>query len=586
MTLQTCNDFLKSEDGFPENWINCYSFGAPATMSDSISKIQIRINSVVNTLFTHLNSSLITGEYINVESTKEHLENISKTIEAVPSSLELNGSPSDIQHKLSEELLFHFANPINSVLKDYRAFIHSLKRNLTILPEEQSVLFEGLSVEQFFSFNKNNIVVDTQKLSRVFMINLALAKIDHNLSVKKEILNQLILLRTELVQTVGNSRETLDKIIIDKCNYLIKKILYRFEEDAKNYLYAYDFEDKVLKVDGLEINYYKEFDEITSGHYELRSSNASMRKEWLNSVYTKITKGECLTYQDYHVATKEYKDSSKNLMQLKNLKEKFRKLYKQKREESSSISLFDKKALNISYNYILNNYFSLYLELGKDKVGVEEAEKKYERIKQVQEETGIKNYFPCMKFCHFLTKRLDILVKTPDIDCEYIRSIINRLENTLKDFYNNFEICKDRNFLSFQLPNEECIIKVEGHSVFLSSSFVLPLNYEKIQRELKELTSKLEKYKILLEVHLNLQFEKSAIKDLRENIEKNDRRSIEILGIFAAVVLFTSSSVQIFSINGVTFRDALKFMLCYSYSLTLFIFLIWLITRENIVSPP
>ena len=170
------------------------------------------------------------------------------------------------------------------------------------------------------------------------------------------------------------------------------------------------------------------------------------------------------------------------------------------------------------------------------------------------------------------------------MDCNVVKPYIIKLEVSLRDSYENYEWCKDKNFLSFQLPANECKIKYAEYNIFLSSSFVLPINYEKILRELTELSRKLEKYKTLFEVHENLKSEKTIIKELRENIEKNDRRSIEILGIFAAIVLFTSSSVQIFSIKGVDFKQALKFMLCYSYSLTLFIFLIWLITRENIKS--
>ena len=80
-------------------------------------------------------------------------------------------------------------------------------------------------------------------------------------------------------------------------------------------------------------------------------------------------------------------------------------------------------------------------------------------------------------------------------------------------------------------------------------------------------------------------FKKSKPRiDIKNRMEKADRRSIEILGIFAAIVLFSAGGIQIFRFENITIVDAFKFMLCFSYSLVLFIFLIWLITRENIRS--
>lgn len=583
MSINDCTAILDSSEGFPSDWISSYSFNTELEIQNSSTGIFSRINSISNLLYDKLNLSILTGEYLEIEKVKTELDLLSQKISAIPLTIELDQTKIDLQNQIASNLLFHLVNPLKNSIKDYKIFINALNRNLKY--SEQSVLFESLSNSQIFSFNINEHLFDSSKLSKVFAYNLRIAKIDHNLCVKKEILNELLLLKNEFEKTISNSLKVIDKILIDKCNYLIKKILYRFQEDSKNYLYAFDFEDKEIHPEDIKIEYYDEFDIITQGHYEKTTNHAQTRRKWLEQVYNKIENNETLCFKDYHIAIKEYKDETKNLHQLENLNKKFKELYKLKIENKNNTT-FNRRSLQVTYNYMLNNEFSFMLN--SNEVTYDNILEKYKEICNLQSTSRIKNYFPTIRFASYLTLKIDLLFKEAPVKSNIIRPFIEKLERVLKDAYVNYEWCKDKNFLSFQLPFDECTLKKNidtvDYNFFLSSSFVLPLNYEKIKEELKELSRRLEKFKTLLEVHDNLQSEKNSIIELRENIKKNDRRSIEILGIFSAIVLFTSSSVQIFSIDGITFKDGLKFMLCYSFSLTLFIFLIWLITRENITS--
>ena len=583
MALNECIEALKSTDGFPENWINQFSFGTDTEQKASIPAIYSRTNLISNLLYDKLNYSILSGEYLDSDTTDKALDEVLKYIENIPPSIELPEALSFLQNQLSSALLFNFVNPFKTSIRDYKSFIHKLNRTLKF--NEHALLFDAVSLNQTFSLNFSNDFLDAAKLSRVFVYNIRLATIDHNLSVKKEILNELILIKNELEKTLSNSQNIFDKVLIDKCNYLIKKILYRFKEDSKNYLYAFDFVDKELNPYEIEITFYKEFDEITEGHYEINHNHSNQRKKWIEDVYVKKENKNILNFKDYHVAIKEYKDGTKNLAQVENLNSTFKQLYSNEIDKSTN-NQFDKRALHTTCNYMANNEFSFLI--GQNETLFSVVVDKYKEIKNLQVETRIKNYFPCVKYTYYLSNKIDTYFKSPGVTSDEVKPFINKFESAIKDCYENYEWCKDKNFLAFQLPSEECKIKYKNneteYSFFLSSSFVLPLNYEKILGELKEFSRKLEKYKTLFEVHENLKAEKSSIKELRENIEKSDRRSIEILGIFAAVVLFTSSSVQIFSIKDIHFKDALKFMLCFSYSLTLFISLIWLITRENIKS--
>ncbi len=580
--ITDCISILENKDGFPENWIKDFSFKSETISNSSISKIYGRANSISYSIYEKFNLSILNGEYLSIEETSKQLDQLLKIIDLIPSYVELDTELIETQNQIADILLFGFVQPLKTSIRAYKSFLHRLNRSLKY--NEHSILFEVLSTSQSDNFNENRYL-DTLKLSNTFHLNVKLASIDHNLSVKKEILNELILIKSELVKSVHNSNNKFESVILDKCNFLIKKVLYRFQEDSQNYLYAFDFEDKELEIDDLVINYFNNFDLVTKAHYEKITNHGSQRKKWLEKVYEKTRTKTPLNYKDFHVSVKEYKDGTRNLSQLENLYRNFRTIYDNQLSQQTT-SLFDQRALHITCNYMFNNYFSFLLS--EDGVEFDKIESKYKEIRTLQSETKIRNYFPCIKYTEYLGKKIDWLFKQAEVETIKVNSFITKFELALKESYENYEWCLDKNFLAFQLPSDECKINCTLEDIklnlFLSSSFVLPINYEIVMRDLKEFSRKLEKYKTLLEVHENLIHEKLIIKDIRESIERNDRRSVEILGIFSAVVLFTSSSVQIFSIKDVHFKDALKFMLCFSYSLTLFVFLVWLITRENIKS--
>jgi hypothetical protein len=581
MILEECISALNSVDSFGDNWLLAYDFTNEAAAQSSSIVIYSKANNVVQQFYEKLNLSILNGEYIDIETSVSYLDRITLLIDAIPQSIELPEGLQPIQNQLSSNLLFNFVNPIKNSIRDYKSFLHGLKRDLRY--SENALLFEAVSINQAFSFAQPQFPFDSAKLNHLLNLNIKLAKADHSLSVKKDVLNDLIFIKNDLERNSSNVLKPIENILSDKCNFLLKKILYRFQEDSKNYLYAFDFEDKELQPEDLHIVCYTEFDKIMVAHYEKTTNHASQRKKWLEDVYEKMGDGGTLNFKDYHVAIKEYKDEIKNSAQVENLNEKFREHYS-KQAANTLINPFDKRALHITANYMLNNEFSFILD--QPDANFNTIETKYKEIKNLQAQTRIKNFFPYIKFAGYLDRKIELQFKLTDVDCDKVRPVIEKFENAVKDSYKAYEWCKEKNFIAFQPPTEECKVTYahEGitYSLFIASSFVLPLNYEKILIELNEFTRKLEKFKTLLEVHENLKSEKAIIIELRENIEKNDRRSIEILGIFSAIVLFASSSVQIFSIKDIHFRDALKFMLCFSYSLTVFIFLVWLITRENI----
>jgi hypothetical protein len=586
MLLSECKDYILSTNAFPQNWINNYSFSTEDEIDSSFANILLRINNVTDKTFEKLNISIISGDYIHIDNSiniiQELLliiEELSQEIEITNFNIELLDKIQDVNNQINETYLEGFIITVRHSLKEYKRFLNNLNRKYK--DNSKSVFIETLK-----SFpNKNNFYLKPFLLLRNnFLLNLKLANIDHNLSVKSETLTNLLKIKFEFDNKYQISKSVYDKILVDKCNFLIKKLTYRYNEDSTNYYYSFDYDEVV---NDFEIEFYIQFDKLLGVHYEKRNNHQSERELLLNDVYNKIDKNLTLNLIDYHILIKQYKDNKKSFRQLERSRVDFQKLYDSKVSNITNVLTFDKSAYRISINYIINNEFSLFLDDSDSTL--EDVHQKYIKIKDLQESTQVFNYFPCFKYSNYLIAILDKEFKKPNLDTNELQPILKKLNLVVQDAHENFVWSQNKNLLAFQLSEEECKFDfpldedgLESIKIFLSSSFILPLNFDKIKIELKELNRKVEKFNTLFEVHENLMVEKQSILELRDKIQSSDKRSVEILGVFSAIIIFSSSSIEIFSAENITFKNGITFMLTFSYCLILFISLIWIITREKI----
>lgn len=568
MHLEGCVEYLKSEAGFQEGWLDSYDFSSPESAEESNKEIYGRFESSSITIYEKLNYSILAGEFVESENFRNSLKQLKDTISSVQSAIDI---PSELD--LQDYIYNRFTRPLYKSLNEMVIMLQRFERQISVFGNDE-VLFDAVTAQDFH----NDIPSDDRM--RVLSLNLKICEIDRNLSINKKQLGELLIARQELDNFKSKLGLSYISVIYDKCNYLIRKVLYRFEQDNKtSYLYAFDFQDKELKVEDAKPGCFDFFDSITKKHYSIGSQDYSSSE--IEAIYDKNRRSIELTCMEYHHLAKVYKDNNHNDRQLSNLCESFEGKYK-KHLGSDTITQFDKKAYYNIRNYLLNNNYSIYVENHQE--DIVEVESKLFEIKQIQQETWVNNYFPYYKFCYYLDKEIQLLFDKIDFDLETGKKLIEKFEENIKEVYIAYEWCRDRNFMAFQLPKQECSFFHEelGFDLFLSSSFVLPINYVKLEIEIKEFTRKLSKYTTLYEMHLHLKKEKEKITELKTDVEKAERNSIQILGIFSAIVLFSSANIQIFSIEGMTPDYAIKFMLAFGYALVLFIFLIWLISRDNI----
>ena len=574
MYIDKCIDFLQSDNNFKDDWLLEFNF--IEKKDDSIKDFIGKINESFNFVIENLNYSILSGEYVRIKDFKEKLDELFSSISNIQSSIEIEEN-EEVNLELTSIFVENFMIPYNLINRSMDRLLHTVNKKIT--NQSGRWLF---SAEKSHNNFHNNFQLSGQikELLTITLKNIRVAIIDLDFAIDEKILSSFIIDKKEL-EEISTDYKFL-KILKDKYNYLIRKILYRIQQDKKySYQYAFDYQDKELKIKEIPSGYFECFDSITKKHYIDLENNYTESE--INLIKEKVNTNSDLKFIDIHHLTKVYKDKHSSHKLVSSLVEKFNTKYTTEINKEV-ISLFDKSALVIMKNYMLNNEFSIFLE--NKKITLDEIDEKLESIKSIQHETSIRNYFPFLKYSLFLVDRLNSEFKQKEFNYSQVCLLKEKFSEILKETYDCLEWCKDRNFLAFQLPSEECVQEVQFENgsinLFLSTSFVLPINYEKLQLELSELTRKEAKFQTLVEVNENLEVQKKSIYKLRESVEKNDRRSIEILGIFSAIVLFSSGSIQIFSIENLTMNDALTFMLVFAYSLVLFIFLIWLITRENI----
>lgn len=411
--------------------------------------------------------SIISGEYIDNVEFGGKINEVKSLVSSIQSSIDIPKNEeealinpkdteeeilitdNDVETTISSEFLSSFAIPLSRSLKEITFMLSRYERKSS-LSNSSIILFDAVSTRD--AHTEFKIKEDIILLSRILLYNIKLAEIDRDLSVNKKQLGELLLIKQGLDKSENSSPYV--SILKDKCNYLIRKVLYRFKQDSKtSYLYAFDYQDKELTIEDVSSGCFSYFDKITKKHYSIDDNDFNNHE--INEIHEKIRLSKTLSCLDYHHLAKVYKDKNKNSTQVKNLVDNYIEKYNQE-ISSEFISKFDIKSYYIMKNYMYNNRFSILIETNS--IEINDVEILLSEIEQIQLETGIKNYFPYFKFCNYLDKILQTHFNNKSINYDEVEKLIRKFELRLKDAYLNYEWCKDSNFMAFQLTKKECCI--------------------------------------------------------------------------------------------------------------------------------
>jgi hypothetical protein len=531
------------------------------------------LNPATTKIYKELNFSVISGECIQDLSSATALISQIETFITSLANFDVAGYPGMTlfsQQVFSES----FLQPLRRSLRQYNALISVVNRRISH-QAGSSMIFHEI-VELPIPSDKVSVA---GTLAELFYVNVNISEIDHRLSYNKSTFKRLLLFQNQLTNLSLPSAEL--ELITAKCGFLLYKLSFRLQQSKKRFDYGIDFNYSTVQL--TEIPQFAAYNDIIKGHYD-KGMNPPGFDSRANAAQTKYgVPANILNLDDYHALIKKYKDAEPDISRLLALKNKYEAWYNQ--VTNQAISPFDKRAYDIGFCYIENNLFSL--ELDQKKVNLENWENKLESYTNRATTLNNSNFFPYYKIIDkFLGPEIKRQFKQNDEKgLTVIKELLLKYDDNLKLLILNTGICEETEYIAFQADYNAAttnFIDSQGtsHKCFVSSAFVLPLEYSKFKEELETYRAELTKFRTMYDIQRLLQKDHKAIQKVKEEIDKTDKRHIEILSIFAALVMFVSSEIQIFS-KIVYMRDAVTFTLFFAFSLGLFVLMIWFITRPK-----
>lgn len=533
-----------------------------STLGNKEFELEIDKNSQF--IFEYFERSLISGEYIRNEEFQKYLEQIEQKISQL----------QQLSTNLSEDGLVYFQNFIQTI----RTAVLKIKLftiYVLMSQTQDQIIYESSKVNQPIIVLKN-----FNDLLNRFDKHLEICKIDHSLTANKTTFHSLLNIKRD----ISLFHDPLSTLFREKCHFLLKKIAYRLQEAKLKYKIL---EDETV----VELDFHStDLDNLSSintalerYYYEGDWQNSTIHKGFLKSVKQTFKSNES-SVNDFLIQLqfgfKYYKDVIKSTYKINELYSIFTKFVK----SINSIE-FDKDVYNLAHCYFGNYKLSSYISLS-DQVSKKEIEECLQEIISLHHEYEIPNFFPFKKACQFYLAQITELFKNePELKLKELNNYISQVEKYFIEYRERLEICSEKRFLQFRLPLAESgahgLLEEEDIFIYVYSGHVVPLNYISENENFLKIQSEIIKFKSMYEIACHMKKSKDDIDYIKSQVEKSERSSIEILGIFSAVVLFAFGSLDIFNKTS-SIEEAILFSVFFAFSLITFVLAIWFVTRQTL----
>ena len=529
-----------------------------------IDALNTNIQNIISSLF----DSVLIGEYLDKDIDKQ-LEWIRNNLNYTE-QLENEILPNKDKYKAILPLINSLkdkTNEIQGVIKHYLLFIEDVK-TIVSNPEKDEIFI--------LLKNKYQSVNDSETL-KLFTLNLFLCFSDilftekqdcyQEITYVKELLSEKRFLNLNLNPQIEKMKKKASFLLFKWCKRAELRGFSMLKED-KIKEYKEDINDFGGKwkdwVTYIENHHYKE-DEKYLFVEKIKESYIKIEDKGLKN----------FTCQDIYSYIKYHKEIDKKIDKLDEIisfldKGRFR-----------TTDNYDKNIRTIIYNYARNNRFSLFTETCDNR---EELKEEYDKI----DNKDNRNYFLQYKF---IDKSIELLnaelnEKNENITIEQVEEIEKYLEDIepeYKTYKTNIEWILEHIYFIYRVSFKECIID----DIFIYSSFLLPLDnrkskdrFEKITDDFRELKSQLPLFRKMAEFKGDVSKVKEDLFQFDEKIEKHDTKTIELMGLFSAIIAFVMGSIPTFQYLKNIF-DVGIFFIVFATSLISFLLVLLLITRKT-----
>ena len=555
---------------------------------ESRVRFYANIQNILKDVYKALNLSAISGEYVNKTDFETIIEDISTKVGEIITLL-----PDQVAVEESKTLL-NTANCIRRDLNLYKFQVHLFWKSVDN-PRAKFVDYDIINDDN--AEIKDNNIQDIELLSDIFHANLSLVLIDREFSFHEQLFRILNGVCHKLHEYNNKIKTNYIDILLHKCHILLAKFNYKDNIDSllQSYNYYKGRDEKVaMSVEGSISNLLREI--YTKDVKEYKRTISRLYQESID-VYS--------SFFDFFIKCHYFKNIAENETLLLDLINRF-KLFKE-----GITNLFDKKNADSCLNFLNNCRLSFILKQNDTSSITVWSETL--KIKSIQDLTNIRNYFPFLKIAEwyraFLSKQIE---ETDDAN-----SLMNDLHNFEDSLSRAEEYLIDSKgsagcFIPFKPSFQECLEDYELETgefakIFISSSYVVPVDYEKEEKRIEKLQSDLIKLKAIIEakksidsVILKLKNENKSLQEevrllketsiaetekitntVQSDLKENQKINIQILAIFAGIVIFASGTIQIFK-GASNIKDATIFMLLFASALSIISLSIWLLfTSKN-----
>lgn len=569
------------EKEFSQNW---WKSLIDKSCSEKISSpFDIYVRKQYASIIDNLILSTLLGEYIFKEEFRHKISSIEVLLD-----------------KTENEILSNLIDP-EEALYAYHfniSFIKSIKFCISVYNGHHTRVIERLS------FKSRIYIIDTDSNLRkkeeslesidyykdrldLFKISIDISHADHFLGTDADTFKELEIINYKLAKKYAGLGNYCS-LLLGKARFLLAKCILRKIHEIKgrtNGNKLYTREDLIEKTANESVN------ALCDENYSNLLCNIQIQYEvdllWPQHLEDLVESTlqigiEKKTLLEIQKEIKYFKDIKKSCPDVKKLREEIERRFI---IAANSNEKFNFSALQIALNYAINNEFSCFLE--EKEISLSEVKAYYESVMSCQLKTGIKNYFPQSKLIEvFFLPKIEQLKSETQKDYIEIQKLLNEC-NKVIGTYDDSVIWTNLNVnYIFQLPYNECLLQLNKPAadldyIFIASFNVLPIDKIFHQKQFEELRNRVKQIQLEISIYENVKNDLEEINnlakknvgevlDLKNEFKDASKKTIEIVGLFTAIVTFILGSIPAFKFVDSGF-EALLFMLALGSTLAFFI---------------
>ena len=551
--LKTCNDIdkgIKSKD----------------FTLDKVSDFIPLTNKIITSLF----DSILIGEFVS--------ESINKQIQKIKDSLVFL---AEIENKLSRNP--NINNITKGEVKEFKEQIQEIENILNyyfLFSQDIQIILQNPEKDEIFTPSKGKYQSDKDSnILKLFSLNLSLCFSDFLFTEKQDCYQEIVSIKDYLTILLDNSSFPILTEQIEKMNKKATFLLFKWCKRAELSGFSMLKEHKIKEYKDNINNFGDKWKDwvtyIENHHYKEDEKHLFVEK--IKELYIKIEDKELknFTCQNIYSYIKYHKEIDKKIDKLDEIISILDK------RRFCTTDNYDKNIRTIIYNYARNNRFSLFTETCDNR---EDLQKEYNKI----DNKDNRNYFLQYKF---IDKSIELLnaelsEKNENITIDQIEEIekyLKEIEPEYETYKTNIEWILEHIYFIYRVSFDECIID----DIFIYSSFLLPLDnrkskdgFEKVSDKFRELKSQLPLFRKMAEFNGDVSKVKEELFQFDEKIEKHDTKTIELMGLFSAIIAFVMGSIPTFQYMK-NIYDVGIFFVAFATSLISFLLVLLLITRKT-----